>query len=612
MIPNTLVIMICIWIGVLLVASVGSSNGTSIPSSHTFTPTRTSWKSLNTAEWKTEASKDQPSNSQSCFPKSWDMLFQQGLMKQANNCSSVQVLSCYCLTSDSESNSSYNRDGLMFGNCFYGCFNYDILTVYYEVNLIDQQWENATCSFFNRKGLLCGQCKAGYAPAAYSFHLKCVKCESDNYWTRLILYVFVAYGPLTIFLTFIVFFTVSVNSAPLRGWIFVCQLTSTSIIMRLMTGLVENYDDTCWRAPFHILGSVYGVWNLDFFRIVYKPFCLYPKLTTLQVMSLDYIIAAYPLIVIAVTYVLVNLHSCGWKPIVLIWKPFRYCFTRFRHRFQIRTSLIDAFGTFFTLSYVKFLSTSVDLVSATRVWDYNGQVLHRLYYDGTMEQFKGRDIPYVIIAVLVTLLFNILPLVLMLLYSFRRTSSLLNYLSSGVQLTLFPFMDNILGCYKDGTNGTQNCRYFGVLHHVALMVIFVIFLWVKSIFLIGVMAAICIVMGMLVAVIQPYKSKAHNIASTVLILSLGVGYAGGMLYFIANITDPVYLVGGGVIAIPPFFFPLFYIVGYIGLKVLTRSKETLFILLAKVRHFLHCTLLMRIIRGQSTRQDLSEYSVLVQ
>ena len=46
-------------------------------------------------------------------------------------------------------------------------------------------------------------------------------------------------------------------------------------------------------------GTLYGVWNLDFFRMYYPGFCL--QTGTLATLSL------YPLILVAVTYVLVRL-----------------------------------------------------------------------------------------------------------------------------------------------------------------------------------------------------------------------------------------------------------------------------------------------------------------
>ena len=54
--------------------------------------------------------------------------------------------------------------------------------------------------------------------------------------------------------------------------------------------------------------AYFGIWNLDFFRLLYTPLCLHPNTTTLQVLSLDYIIAVYPLLLIIFIYTLVRLH----------------------------------------------------------------------------------------------------------------------------------------------------------------------------------------------------------------------------------------------------------------------------------------------------------------
>ena len=535
---------------------------------------------------------------QPCFPKPWNTLYKQRLVIPMKNCSLMRVVHCYCLTS--ESTASDPVTGILhasFSNCFYGCFNIESLSAYYLVSLQEEHLNYCTCSRFNRKGLLCGQCNDGYGPAAYSFSLKCVKCSDETHWTHIAGYILAAYGPLTVFLGFIVVFTVRVNSAPLHGWILVCQLVTSPNIMRTLTATVNNYYDTSYPPALYVLGTIYGVWNLDFFRTIYKPFCLHPSLTTLQVMSLEYLIAAYPLVLIAVIYVMVDKHSHGCQPLVFLWKPFHYCFTCFRHELNIKTSLVDAFGTFFSLSYVKFLNTTLDLVAATKVWSYNGRLSHHIYYDGTMELFKGWHILFGVVAVLVTLLCNVLPLLLILFYSFRRTNTLLNYLPLRVRLTLFPFMDSILGCYKDGTNGTRNCRYFGIAYHLALIFVCSAFLFVKSVITVGLIAFICIVVGMLVAVIQPYKSKVHNTVDTILILSIGLGFGGSISFFVTFMNDPTHQIFGYVMASPPYFIPLVYITGYLGIRM---KRSSLF---AQAKSLLCHTLLRR--RRSSQLDDMS-------
>ena len=55
--------------------------------------------------------------------------------------------------------------------------------------------------------------------------------------------------------------------------------------------------------------TILGIWKLDFFRTVYKPFCIHPKVSVIQALAMDYLVAAYPLTLVAVTYVLVTLHT---------------------------------------------------------------------------------------------------------------------------------------------------------------------------------------------------------------------------------------------------------------------------------------------------------------
>ena len=142
----------------------------------------------------------------------------------------------------------------------------------------------------------------------------------------------------------------------------VCQLLSTNSLMRLFSTIEHLTPDKGFVLFIRILGTIYGIWNLDFFRSLYTPFCLHPSLTILQVMTLDYIIAAYPLVLIFLMYALVDMYSHNYQPVVFVLRPFHFCFTRFRHQLNIRTSLVDAFGTFFSLSYIKFFSTSMDLL----------------------------------------------------------------------------------------------------------------------------------------------------------------------------------------------------------------------------------------------------------
>ena len=289
------------------------------------------------------------------------LLFSDELM-----CRAFYVLKCYCLTTDGYTSTALSSTpSIVIGKCLYGCFGIESPQEYRFINLSS---ESDICSNVNRKGVLCGQCREGYGVPAYSFSLKCVTCGHESLWTNILRYILMAYGPLTVFLAVIVVFTVSDNSAPLRGYILVCQLMTSNMFMYTAELNREISSDSDPPGFVFILASVYGVWNLDFFRSMYKPFCLHLNLTTLQVMSLDYIIAAYPLLLLLVMYAMVDLYSRNFRPMVLLGRLLHHCCVRVRNHLKIRTSLIDAFGTFFSLSFVKFLSTLLNLLISTPVW----------------------------------------------------------------------------------------------------------------------------------------------------------------------------------------------------------------------------------------------------
>ena len=78
-------------------------------------------------------------------------------------------------------------------------------------------------------------------------------------------------------------------------------LVHTLLIMTLMMSVAG------------VVAIPFGVWNLYFFQLVYKPFCLHPNLSIVQIMCLDYAIAVYPLLLIVVlTFMLFKLYE-GFK-----------------------------------------------------------------------------------------------------------------------------------------------------------------------------------------------------------------------------------------------------------------------------------------------------------
>ena len=160
--------------------------------------------------------------------------------------------------------------------------------------------------------------------------------------------------------------------------------------------------------------------EFGFFRPFYSDLCL--GLDVLPTLALDYVIAVYPLLLMIITYLLVVLHDRNYRVITIMWKPFRVMCSLFKRNWNVKTSIIDAFTTFFFLSNIKFLSVSFDFLIPTQVfWLYPDHYNYTLglYYAGDIEYFGKEHLPYAILAIVVLCVFVLLPSMLLALYSSR-------------------------------------------------------------------------------------------------------------------------------------------------------------------------------------------------
>ena len=487
-----------------------------------------------------------------------------GSIVRCPNETQLQVLSCYCMT--------YNEDSAAYvvGLCYYGCF---FAEVYYsipsKVNTTDLN--TILCGDYHRDGQLCGKCEHGFAPSVYSYSLACVECS--NYTMNWIKYIAVAFLPLTVFLGVIVVFRLSVTSGLLNGFLLVAQFYSMPQQLRMFTDMLYLAEQ--YKIVGKILSSLYGCWNLDFLRMFYTPFCLHPKMTTIQALALDYVLAIYPLVLLGVVYVFVEFHDHGCRLILCLWKPFHRCFSCFRRQWDIRTSLVDALATFLLLSYIKLLSVSIDLLAATTVYDIHGETLPKLYlyYDGSTEYFGREHLPLGITALLVLLMFIVLPFLLLCLYPCHCFQRGLNKLGLRCA-TLHIFMDSFQGCYKNGTSGTRDCRYFAGLYLLIRIALMGVYAFTRSDFYYPLATVVLTAFAITVVLSQPYKSAIHNAADNFLILSMIFGYASSMSNIIvhAKTKSTLFLTISVVLAFLSALVPLFYIVALVVHWLVVRKK----------------------------------------
>ena len=459
-----------------------------------------------------------------------------GVVQCVDKTLQVQLLPCYCMT-------PYAKDpnitvvGACLNRCAYGGD-----TVYYPIpsNITVGGLTNYMCNIIhqdtdlewrNRNGQLCGKCKEDFAPPVYSYDLRCVKC-SHFITTNLVKYCVIAFLPLTFFFIALVTLRISATSPLLNAFILVCQVLASPLQVELLY-IHFTEGPKLYSTLVALITSLVGFWNLDFFRTLYPRFCLHNIMSILQVLALDYIIAAYPLLLIVITYLLVELHDRNCKIVVLLWKPFRRCFARFHRQWDIQTSLVEAFASFILLSYVKFLSVSLNFLLPVYLHNVHGESMGLyLYYDGTVEYFGKQHLPYAILAIVVLLIFNFLPLLLLCIYPCQCFQRILNLYTLRCQ-ALHILMDAFQGHYKNGTNDTRDCRYLSAVYLFKRIIFFVITAVSLSVsvvsfyFLTGVLFSLFVI---LIAVVQPYKVFIHNTIDVLLFLVTALLYFSAMVH----------------------------------------------------------------------------------
>ena len=417
------------------------------------------------------------------------------------------IKDCYCATYNS------TRSQTELGNCIFNCNNVgqDFSDdVYHKIPSNTSKLTSFMCGRFNRQGTLCGSCKDGYYPLAYSFNLTCVECDNSRYnWLK---YVMVAFLPLTVFYLVILFFRINATSSHLFGFIICSQAISFPIMCRaIMIGL---HHAPRLILPLKLLAAFYGIWNLDIGRSLTQGVCI--KTNTLIITALELIVGIYPLFLILLTYLFVYLYDQNFTPVVVVVKPLRLLFGFPIKTMRIKTSLIDAFSTFFLLSSMKLLSVSFDLLVPVKVHilEPSGTLTatYRLYFNADVTYFGEFHLPYALLAVAIIICFVLLPCSVLLLYPSCLCQKFLNAFPLRWSLILHTFVDTFQGCFKNGTEpGSIDCRWFSVVHLVTRFLLLLIYALTLDMLYFAFASVLVVILCILIIIVQPYKDNTKHL-----------------------------------------------------------------------------------------------------
>ena len=120
------------------------------------------------------------------------------------------------------------------------------------------------------------------------------------------LYLVSQFLPLTLLFGIVVVLDIRVTSARANAFTFFAQVLPT--VFTLDGGGAITLDNTN-NNLIDVYTYLYNIWNLQFFR---KWICLSPQLRSLEAISMTYLEAVYPLVLIGIVRVLVWLYEKGF------------------------------------------------------------------------------------------------------------------------------------------------------------------------------------------------------------------------------------------------------------------------------------------------------------
>ena len=389
-----------------------------------------------------------------------------------------------------------------------------------------------SCSF-GHTGRLCGRCKEGYSVALNSHYLECVPCSDPGKivkgWSALIGLEFV---PLTIMIAVIAILNVNLNQGSLNAYIFFCQILTLSFpSVGYPAWLVTNFNYK------HRLHNIYLIplsfWNLEFinFPSYYSYYtdepsfslCISTNTSPLGALSFWYVIAFFPLVLLALLYILVILYGKGCSCVLFIVRPVHHILAPLWRRFDINSSLTTTLASVYTLCFTQLAAISLKILHPTWYHSKYGKNVTVFYYDGTQQYFKGWHAVAGSFAILV-LLFLIVSSLYLSIYPFQWFQKCFNKLKFKKDF-LVSVTDVFTGPYKDGTQqNSWDYRYFAGLHFFLRLVIMVFYYipQYKSLVIPVLEVIVCFLVVITIIIFRPYKRNIHSFNEVLLFMILGV------------------------------------------------------------------------------------------
>ena len=426
---------------------------------------------------------------------------------------SIKIMVGYCV--------SYDGTQLSYARCPY--FSEQQIQGLY-IPLTANGNSMSFCSAVDRQDKqFCRECIEEYCVSVYSDTFKCINGTHRKIWKDALSYLSIEIIPATVFFMFVLYFHIRLTSAPANGFILFSQIVTTPFeatflqFTKRVILTTSNSDKYLATTLAEVVFVPYTFSNLEFYRTINTQKCLFRGLRIVDILALRYLSALYPLLLLLVAYIIIELQAMNVRPILWLLKVICFPCMRWRRVWKAKVSILDTFAAYVVLSYVKFMYISFLLLSSSEV---EGKKYRTLTIDPSIVFLSKDHIPYIILS-LVVITFGIIPPLFLLFYQLKGCMSCLVRLHlhrPGLEQFILAFQ----GCYKDGTNGTGDRRFFaGVYFVFRLIIVLVYTLPQNTIIILGLKTGTFIVFLFVLAVSQPYKKSVYTFIDGLFYTTLG-------------------------------------------------------------------------------------------
>ena len=240
-------------------------------------------------------------------------------------------------------------------------------------------------------------------------------CTQAQYWPVLPVALHgstTTMAPVTLFFMCVVIFRLNITAGPLLAYALFCQ----TYIFGMQNDLFiykyfSSHSNMFLTALFKISLVLCSSWILQFLRFTTSKFCISAKLTGIHIQMLNLLTTIYPVLLIIITYILMELHARNYRIIHILWKPFSFLTNKVKITSVTSDAVIHAFATFILLSASTLTFNGMIVFTLSPVHrSIDGTIYKKvLYYDPTIIAYSHEHILYGVLAVVPFILLVLCP-----------------------------------------------------------------------------------------------------------------------------------------------------------------------------------------------------------